>query len=241
MKKSDLINYIQKYYLGGFVNAVQVISSKEGLLCKFITPTKDLVGIINKKESFLPHGHLYIYNTSQLLKLISILGEDITVNYEGGKVPTKKLISDSVYDITYPLSDPILINSKIPDIKEGSFDFSIPLNTENKNKILKVKNSIDTENIWIGPYKDISDYKIQFTFGDNAEHNNKISFYVPPKDQIQSFQEYSLPFSLEYLKEILSSNKDIDGELFLNQKGLMKIVFETSDISIVYYLIRKNI
>jgi len=103
IKKLDLVENIEKYYLGGVVESVKWNISNKKLHINFVSPHQDLVGNI-ECDIDLTDGVLGIFNTSALLKLLSILDMDILITIEQQyKTPVKLLIEDSNFSLQYSL------------------------------------------------------------------------------------------------------------------------------------------
>ena len=77
-----------------------------------------------------------------------------------------------------------------------------------------------------------------FTFGDNVEYSNKISYAI--KAEVKS-KIPQIPFNSVVFKEILVANKDMEkGKLFINNEGLLKLTFSNKEgFKSEYYLVRK--
>ena len=82
MNKKRLNRFISKYYLNGTVNSV-VLNSKSNsqqLSTRFISGDKSLLGeLVMDKWSF-EDSDIGIYNTEQLVKLMSVVDEDINLS-----------------------------------------------------------------------------------------------------------------------------------------------------------------
>ena len=129
IKKLDLVENIEKYYLGGIVEGVKWNISNKKLHIDFVSPHQDLVGHI-ECDIDLADGVLGIFNTSALLKLLSILDMDILITIEQQfKTPVKLLIEDSNFSLQYSLADPYVI-APSPSIDEPEYEIVFPINAE---------------------------------------------------------------------------------------------------------------
>ena len=98
IQKLDLVASIEKYYLGGIIESVKWNVSNNRLHINFVSPYQDLVGHI-ECDVQLEDGTIGIFNTSALLKMLSILDMDILINIDKNhKVPVRLLIEDSNTD-----------------------------------------------------------------------------------------------------------------------------------------------
>ena len=117
MQKTKLNKFIQKYNLGGNVNSVKWKSSGDALKTSFVTPDKSLLGEVSVSNFGFEDAELGVYQTDQLQKLISVLGEDISMNLSkfGDKVVSLNVEADSV-SVDYVLSD-VSVISDPPSLK----------------------------------------------------------------------------------------------------------------------------
>lgn len=79
INKLDLVANIEKYYLNGTVESVKWNVVNNRLNIGFVSPNQDLVGYI-ECDVKLDDGTLGIFNTSGLLKMLSILDMDVIIN-----------------------------------------------------------------------------------------------------------------------------------------------------------------
>ena len=78
---------------------------------------------------------------------------------------------------------------------------------------------------------------VEFVFGDESGHNNKITYQV--KGKITE-QDIKLPFNSDIFKTILHANKDMGGgKLYLSSMGLIQLEFELENIFSRYFIVRK--
>ena len=106
MNKHSLNRFIDKYYLGGNCSSVVINSKGDSLSTRFITGDKNLLGELNMTGWSFDEADLGVYNTEQLVKLLSVLSENITMNLtKAGDKAVSLKISDSKSDVNYMLSD----------------------------------------------------------------------------------------------------------------------------------------
>jgi hypothetical protein len=239
VKKSYIIDNIQKYYLGGLTKEViwDLVEGKTTI--KFTTETKDAVGQVTFNLS-LPDGQLAIYNTDALLRLIGITNEEIQIELSKG--PTglidKLKIQDNKFDLNYHLSD---INSipEVPNVQEVDYDFSFKINDEFITGFLKAHNALEK-------IKDVTlntaitaqgENIVEIILGERSQHSHKIKF-----TEIAEFTTQSdlLPFSAIVLREILAANKGTEGTIHVSNKGLAKLEFNSEKSSAKYFIVRQQ-
>jgi hypothetical protein len=130
MKKSYIIDNIQKYYLGGLVGEVIWTISKGKVSINFSTTTKDTVGEL-EFELDLEDNEIGIYNTDSLLRLLNVTNEDVQLELSKANtgIVNKLKIKDNKFDLDYNLSDTNIIQA-VPRVSEANYDFVFQINDE---------------------------------------------------------------------------------------------------------------
>jgi hypothetical protein len=240
INKLQLQSLISKYHLGALIESTKWEIKDKTLTIKFMSPTQDMLGKVTYNSFPLEDCNLAIFNTTQLLKLLSVTqGDLILETTKINKITTKLNISDSQFNVNYALADIMMIR-KVASIEEPS-DYSIEINLEQEHiaALIKSKNAVGDDNtLIIESSIDMNGYSIiLFTFGENTEYSNKITYSIP----VQKTSNIKLPFSSEILKGILNANKDmLEGTIFINNEGLMKMSFsDKKDMYSEYFLVRK--
>jgi hypothetical protein len=239
VKKSYIVDNIQKYYLGGLTKEViwDLVGGKATI--NFATETKDAVGQVIFDLS-LPDSQLAIYNTDALLRLIGITNEEIQIELSKG--PTglidKLKIQDNKFDLNYHLSD---INSipEVPNVQEVDYDFSFKINDEFITGFLKAHNALEkvkdvTLNTTTTPQ---GENVIEIILGERSQHSHKVKF-----TELAEFTSQSdlLPFSAIVLREVLSANKGTEGIMYVSNKGLAKLEFNSEKGFAKYFVVRQQ-
>ena len=239
MKKSYIVDNIQKYYLGGLTKEViwDLVGGKATI--NFATETKDAVGQVIFDLS-LPDSQLAIYNTDALLRLIGITNEEIQIELSKG--PTglidKLKIQDNKFDLNYHLSD---INSipEVPNVQEVDYDFSFKINDEFITGFLKAHNALEkvkdvTLNTTTTPQ---GENVVEIILGERSQHSHKVKF-----TELAEFTSQSdlLPFSAIVLREVLSANKGTEGIMYVSNKGLAKLEFNSEKGFAKYFVVRQQ-
>jgi hypothetical protein len=239
INKLDLVANIERYYLNGTVESVKWNVASNKLNIDFVSPNQDLVGHV-ECDVELEDGTLGIFNTSGLLKMLSILDMDILVNVDKQhKVPTKLLIEDSNFSLQYSLADPFIIQTT-PSISEPTYEVTFNINSEfimrfakakgalgsNIKEIFRISTSIDEDN----------NKQVKLLLGEPTSHSNKVEFTTEA-----SFNEMHigfLSFNSAYMKEILNASKDdlVDAKGYISTQGLLKLDITTETGKSTYYL-----
>lgn len=238
INKLTIQSVINKYYLGTN-EAVKWEINNNFLNVDFMTPTKDVIGSVSCNNFELEDSKLAIYDTKKLSSLISICNGDLLLELDkNGAIYTKLKISDLNFNLNYALSDPLLIN-KVGEVNIADWVVELDLTQEDVDNIIKAKSAlsqIDNMLVTTSTNLDGEDV-VEFVFGDESGHNNKITYQVLGKIQETDIK---LPFNSDTFKTILQANKDMGGgKLYLSSMGLMKMEFESEDINSEYFMVRK--
>jgi hypothetical protein len=238
INKLQLQSIINKYYLG--VNeAVKWEIENNELGINFMTPTKDVIGSVSCKDFQLENSKLAIYDTKKLNSLISICNGDLLLELEkNNAIYTKLKISDLNFNLNYALSDPLLIG-KVGEVTVPDWVVELDLTQEDIDNLIKAKSALSgIDNMLVTTTTNLDNEDVvEFVFGDESGHNNKITYQV--KGKITE-QDIKLPFNSDIFKTILHSNKDMGGgKLYLSSMGLIQLEFELENIFSKYFIVRK--
>lgn len=244
VKKEYIQNIISKYNLDGNVETVKWEIKDNTIIIKFISNNKDLVGIVTASELDIKKCDLAIFDTQKLLKLISIMGDNIMFEpIKEGSTFAALLMDDKKYDVSYFLANPLLV-PKFPKIEEPKYDFVADLFAPDLLSISKAISALpDVDNITISSREKISGENfIEFIIGNDDKHSNKIKFNLEPTANIICNGElFSCKYKPELMKPILQLNKGSEtAKIHLSKEGLMKLEFKETTIDSVYYLIPKE-
>ena len=237
--KSLLQNLIQKYYLG--VNDDVKWEIKNNILTiNFNTPNKEIIGKVTCRQFPLEDCNLAIFDTKKLSNLISICSGDLLLELERQReILTKLKISDLNFNVNYALSDPLMIG-KPGKVNTPNWDVSAKITAEDIKHLIKAKSALaDVDNMLITTTKDLDGQDvIEFVFGDERGHNNKVSYQI--YGDIQK-EDIKLPFNSDMLRLILNSNKESEfGTLHISDMGLMKLEFTNELVDSEYYMVRQQ-
>ena len=107
-----------------------------------MTPTKDVIGNVTCTDFKLEDSKLAIYDTKKLQNLISICNGDLLLEFEkNNAIYTKLNISDLNFNLSYALSDPLLIG-KVGEVTEAEWVVELDLTQEDINNIIKANGNI---------------------------------------------------------------------------------------------------
>jgi len=238
INKSVIQSIINKYYLG-LNESVKWRIDNNMLDVSFMTPSKDVIGGVTCNDFQLENSQLAIYDTKKLSNLISICNGDLLLELEKtNQLFTKLKISDMNFNLTYALSDPLLID-KVGTVNVPEWVVKLDLTSEDIDNIIKAKSALaQVDNMLVTTTQDLDGNDVcEFIFGDESGHNNKITYQIA--GDIKE-QDLKIPYNSDMFKTILQANKDMDGGvLYLSSMGLMKLEFNADSISSEYFVLRK--
>lgn len=239
INKLDLVANIERYYLNGTVESVKWNIANNKLNINFVSPNQDLVGHI-ECETNLEDGTVGIFNTSSLLKMLSILDMDILINIEKQhKVSTKLQIEDSNFSLQYSLADPFIIQST-PSINEPEYNIEFSIDSEFIMRFSKAKGALgpNVKEIFriSTAINDEGNKQVKIILGEPTSHSNKVEFTAE-----SAFKEMHigyLTFNSAYVKEILNASKDdlIEAKGYISTQGLLKLEITLKTGKATYYL-----
>jgi hypothetical protein len=242
MNTLEIVSFIKKYYLDGQCESAIWNQTDKGYSIDFYTLTKDCLGKIELNTELNDGETKFgVFNTSQLLSLMSITDEFCQLNLERDPKgnPIKLQISDNQFETFYHLADLNLFEA-VPKIDEPeSYDITIPLDQEFVARFIKARNALDKDinRVVISTLSTPEGEKsAEFTIGDSSSHANKIKFNTPA--EYEGIPD-ELPFNVNIMKLIFQANKDFDfGEMKVFSQGLTKVTFTKGNINSLYFLVR---
>ena len=233
MNKQKLVRFINKYYLNGTVNSVILNSNSNKLSARFISGDKTLLGELEMDKWQFEDSEVGIYNTEQLLKLLSVLDEDVNVSIsKAGDKSIALKVTDAFSSVNYMLSDVSIIN-RPPRLKEiPEFEVKIDVTPQFVNKFIAGKGALaETDNFTV--LTDGSNTKL--VIGYAAITTNRVTL---PVTTSQSSNIDNVSFNANIFKEVLTANKECESAtLEVSSEGLAKIVFKVDDFSVIYWLV----
>jgi len=241
INKNLLQSFISKYYLNGRFNAVKwrienntliVYAGESGRVCKIELNGFDL----EDKE-------IGIFDTHKLSKLLSITTGDLLLTLDSqGALSNKLNIADEGFDLSYSLSDPLVIPKTKWYKDPETWEMELELTQTDIDNLIKAKNALsDYDFLNIKATKDIDGNLIsEFVFGDGSNYSNKITYRITGTIN-ESFLNQPMPFDSNLFKEILNANKGMDTAYFkLSSKGMAKFIFISDNINSTYYIGRQE-
>lgn len=237
INKNILQNVISKYYLGEIERVKWEIQNNQ-LTVNFVTPSRMVLGSVKCNNFPLEDADLAIYHTKKLSNLISICNGDLLLELEKQKEMLLKLnISDLNFNLSYALSDPLLIKKAGKAKPVDGWDIELKITREEIGNLLKAKSALaEIDNMLITSTQDLDGIDVcEFVFGDEAGHNNKITYQL--KGEIKK-ENIKIRYNSDMFKTILNANKDVDEGIFkISKEGLMYLAFQNEEIESEYYMV----
>ena len=107
MDKQKLTGFVEKYSLGNNIEAVKWAISNNSLQTEFISGCKTLLGVVKLNDLQMQDCELGIYNTSQLQKMLGVVGNSIDLKL--------KMVEERAIGITITDSD-VALNYMLADL-----------------------------------------------------------------------------------------------------------------------------
>jgi hypothetical protein len=237
ISKQNLQSIITKYYLGE-IEQVKWEIEDNSLQINFITPSNMVLGTVKCADFPLEDADLAIYNTKKLANLVAICNGDLLLELEKqNKILLKLNISDSNFNLSYALSDPLLIKKVGKAKPVNSWDIELNLEHEEISNILRAKGAMsEIDNFLVTTTKDLDGENVcELVFGDEAGHNNKVTYQL---QGIINKENLKIKYNSNMLRTILNANKDMDeGVLKISTAGLMYFSFKNENIESEYYMV----
>lgn len=256
MKKSKLLNFISKYNLGGTVESViwnvkngefsvRFISEDSHLLAEIIMKNLSETIMVNGKEMNGEVAELGVYATSQLVKLLNVVDDDVNLSlvkadrgkhgeaYGSFKIEDK---SDIQADVNFMLTETSVIRSA-PAIDElPEFDLKLILDKNFKKKFIKGKNALPDDEIFtIITTND----KVKVVIGHQTVNTNRVTILPEIEGDLKKINNIS--FNSTFLKEILMANSEAETSVLnISEQGLAVVEFNTADFDAKYYLVAQE-
>ena len=233
MNKYKLTRFIDKYHLGGNVNAVVINSKSDKLSTRFITGDKALLGELSMDNWTFEDAELGVYDTEQLSRLLGVLDDDVTLNLtSSGDKAISVEISDSLSKVNFMLSDKSVINQP-PALKQlPEFQVSIKVDSNFIQRFVSGKSALpDTDTFTVLS----DDDGVKLVIGYSSINTNRVTI---PVETTESSNIDNVSFNANLFKDVLVANKECESAtLEVAEGGLSRINFKVDDYDVTYYLV----
>ena len=233
MNKYKLTRFIDKYHLGGNVNAVVINSKGDSLSTRFITGDKALLGELSMDNWTFEDAELGVYDTEQLSRLLGVLDDDVTLNLtSSGDKAIAVEISDALSKVNFMLSDKSVINQP-PALKQlPEFQVSIKVDSNFIQRFISGKSALpDTDTFTVLT----DDDEVKLVIGYSSINTNRVTI---PVETIENSNIENVSFNANLFKDVLVANKECESAtLEVAEGGLSRINFKVDDYDVTYYLV----
>jgi hypothetical protein len=244
MKKENLVEFIQKYYLGGTLtkdssndwNPVP-INVENGTAKVTVRSTDKSVLAVIDQDLELPDGEFVVGNTKQFLSMLSAFGTDINLEFQKVKqdyVNVLKL-SDSDISATFALADPQQIEERasLKGLPEMHINFTLKKDfVQNFSKAKKALSDAPMFAVIPNNFDNTAEFIVNYEPGKNV---NSIKVLVTDVEIIEEFSP--LYFSCNNFVAILTENTDYrEASISISLQGVMAVKFTGEDYTANYYL-----
>ena len=233
MDKYKLTRFIDKYHLGGNVNAVVINSKGDTLTTRFITGDKALLGELEMNSWSFQDVELGVYDTEQLSRLLSVLDDDVSLNLtQSGDKAIALEISDQYSKVNFMLSDKSVINQPPPLKGIPEFQLKIKVDTNFITRFISGKSALpDTDTFTVIT----SDDEVKLVIGYSSINTNRVTI---PAESTEHSNIDNVSFNANLFKDVLLANKECESAtLEVSEKGLSRINFKVDQYDVTYYLV----
>jgi len=233
MDKYKLTRFIDKYHLGGNVNAVVINSKGDTLTTRFITGDKALLGELEMNSWNFQDVELGVYDTEQLSRLLGVLDDDVSLNLtQSGDKAIALEISDQYSKVNFMLSDKSVINQPPPLKGIPEFQVSIKVDSNFIQRFISGKSALpDTDTFTVIT----SDDGVKLVIGYSSINTNRVTIPV----ETETYEDIdNVSFNANLFRDVLVANKECESAtLEVSEKGLSKINFKVDQYDVTYYLV----
>jgi len=233
MDKYKLTRFIDKYHLNGNVNAVIINSKGDTLSTRFITGDKSLLGELKMNSWNFQDVELGVYDTEQLIRLLGVLDDDVTLNLtQSGDKAIALEISDKYSTVNFMLSDKSVINQPPPLKGIPEFQLKIKVDTNFITRFIGGKSALpDTDTFTVITSND----GVKLVIGYSSINTNRVTIPV----ETETYEDIDkVSFNANLFKDVLVANKECEtATLEVSEKGLAKINFKVDQYDVTYYLV----
>lgn len=235
MNKVLLERFISKYTLGDNVQSVLLKIKNNVLSTEFITPEKSLLGKLALNDFEFDDVELGVYNTSQLSRMLNVLGEDVKLTVTKSEdIAISIKIEDTNASINFMLSDKTVI-PVVPAMKNvPEFQLTLEIDSNFMARFIASKNALtEKETFTIVTDKDRE--TCNCILGYSSINTDRITIPV----RVDQFNDMDLlSFNAELFGKILQANKECSkGKLEISAQGLAKITFKVDNYHVIYHLV----
>jgi hypothetical protein len=244
MRKENLQEFIQKYYLGGTLTKesgqdwLPVPITVENNIAKVSIRSgdKSVLAVVDYNLE-LPDGELVIGNTKQFLSILGAFGQDIEVQLRkvGQNYVNVLTIIDPQINATVALADPSQVDERFELKATPTVDAEFTLKKEFVSSFVKARKALSDATMF-AVLPNVYDKTVEFIVNYNPKSNvNNIRVQTDNCTVNTDFDP--LYFSCSNVVAILAENPQyLEAKMTFSTQGLMTIEFKGEDYEAKYYL-----
>ena len=233
MQKIRIDKFIQKYNLNGQVEQVKWAFKNNKLVTEFVTEDKSLKGTVMMDNITFEDTELGVYDTAQLQKLLSVLGDDVSMSVNKiGDRSVSLSVKNGIVSVDYNLSDLSIIPEPMKIKYVPDFNTQIKIDSNFINTFIKGKGALaDSPTFSLLKHKGIP----MVVIGYSNTNTNRVNI---PIETLQWDISDTITFNAEMFKDVLVANKDCTSAVLeVSNEGLARINFKVSDYESEYYIV----
>ena len=220
--------------MGGNVNSVKWKAGTDKLTTSFVTPDKSLLGTVEVNNVQFEDANIGVYQTDQLQKLLSVLGDDVnlTLTKAGDKAVSLKVKNGPV-SVDYVLSDLSVIPDP-PALKRlPDFQTKVKLDSSFIDTFIKGKSALADVDMFT--FVNDKAGKLNAVIGYSSTNTNRVN--IPVETTTNGLTD-AVTFNANLFKEMLVANKDCKSAVLeVSNEGLAKVNFKIDDYDSTYYIV----
>jgi len=231
MNKNRLQSFIQKYYLNGLVESTAIVCKNNTIQTDFITEDRSMMGHVSYSDVSIEDGTYGIFDTTMFSRMLSVLNSPMEVHVV--KIDEKPINLSMQSDgtvVTALLADMSVI-PQVPKLQKiPEFGLKVKLTSDFVSTYIRSKTALpeaDTFTI-------IPEETCKFVLGMSNTNTNRIS--IPVNAEVTDPLMEQKVINANAFKELLTANKECDGVVELSDAGLLRVTFESSDYTAIYYM-----
>jgi hypothetical protein len=243
IKKDILEKFIKQHHLGGINTRSKWKFSLTDQTLSTVAFTEDCLlrtNVVLKNINVGADIEIGISNNERLLKLLSILDEDIDIRFqEKNQRIISMILSDATTELNYVTTDLSIIPPVGRDKQLPESALEIPIDFELVDRFL-TSYSIFKEDSEAFTIATSGTGKLELLFGHTSRTMNttRIKHVLTPTKGTEL--KVPLSFTAAHLKEILSVNKKTATVFNIFDLGGLSLKYETPETIASYFLVKKT-
>ena len=220
--------------MGGNVNSVKWKAGTDKLTTSFVTPDKSLLGTVEVNNIQFENADIGVYQTDQLQKLLSVLGDDVNLSLtKAGDKAVSLKVKNGAISVDYVLSDLSVIPDP-PALKRlPDFQTKVKLDSSFIDTFIKGKSALADVDMFT--FVNDKAGKLNAVIGYSSTNTNRVN--IPVETETNGLTD-AVTFNANLFKEMLVANKECKSAVLeVSNEGLAKVNFKIDDYDSTYYIV----